>query len=67
MELTDNKPFLWVEKWSPQSVEDLILTKNVKEFFLNVAKEGQLNQNLILQGSQGCGKTQTIKIGRAHV
>ena len=61
MELTDNKPFLWVEKWSPQSVEDLILTKNVKEFFLNVAKEGQLNQNLILQGSQGCGKTQTIK------
>jgi DNA polymerase III delta prime subunit len=39
----------------------LILTKNVKEFFLNVAKEGQLNQNLILQGSQGCGKTQTIK------
>ena len=61
MELTDNKPLLWVEKWSPQSVEDLILTKNVKEFFLNVAKEGQLNQNLILQGSQGCGKTQTIK------
>ena len=61
MELTDNKPFLWVERWAPQSVEDLILTKNVKEFFLNVAKEGQLNQNLILQGSQGCGKTQTIK------
>ena len=61
MELIDNKPFLWVERWSPQSVEDLILTKNVKEFFLNVAKEGQLNQNLILQGSQGCGKTQTIK------
>jgi len=61
MELTDNKPFLWVERWSPESVEDLILTKNVKEFFLNVAKDGQLNQNLILQGSQGCGKTQTIK------
>jgi DNA polymerase III delta prime subunit len=61
MELTENKPFLWVEEWAPESVEELILTKNVKEFFLNVAKEGQLNQNLILQGSQGCGKTQTIK------
>lgn len=61
MELTDNKPFLWVEKWAPDSVEDLILTKNVKEFFLNVVNDGQLNQNLILQGSQGCGKTQTIK------
>jgi DNA polymerase III delta prime subunit len=61
MELTDNKPFLWVEKWAPKSVEDLILTKSVKEFFLNVVGEGQLNQNLILQGSQGCGKTQTIK------
>ena len=61
MELTENKPFLWVEQWAPESVEELILTKSVKEFFLNVAKEGQLNQNLILQGSQGCGKTQTIK------
>lgn len=61
MELTDNKPFLWVEKWAPESVDDLILTKSVKEFFTNVVNEGQLNQNLILQGSQGCGKTQTIK------
>ena len=61
MELTDNKPFLWVEKWAPESVEDLSLTKSVKEFFTNVVNEGQLNQNLILQGSQGCGKTQTIK------
>ena len=61
MELTDNKPFLWVEQWAPESVEDLILTKSVKDFFLNIVKEGQLNQNLILQGSQGCGKTQTIK------
>jgi len=61
MEITDTKPFLWVEKWAPESVEDLILTKSVKEFFTNVVNEGQLNQNLILQGSQGCGKTQTIK------
>jgi DNA polymerase III delta prime subunit len=61
MELTENKPFLWVERWAPETVEDLILTKSVKEFFLNVEREGQLNQNLILQGSQGCGKTQTIK------
>lgn len=61
MELTDKKPFLWVEQWAPDSVEDLILPKNIKKFFLNVVKEGQLNQNLILQGSQGCGKTQTIK------
>jgi DNA polymerase III delta prime subunit len=61
MEITDTKPFLWVEKWAPESVEDLILTKSVKEFFTNVVTEGQLNQNLILQGSQGCGKTQTIK------
>jgi len=61
MKITDTKPFLWVEKWAPESVEDLILTKSVKEFFTNVVNEGQLNQNLILQGSQGCGKTQTIK------
>lgn len=61
MELIEPKPFLWVERWAPESVEDLILTSNVKDFFLNVAQQGQLNQNLILQGTQGCGKTQTIK------
>jgi len=61
MELTEIKPFLWVERWSPESVEDLILSKDIKNFFLNIVKNGQLNQNLILQGSQGCGKTQTIK------
>jgi DNA polymerase III delta prime subunit len=61
MEITENKPFLWVEEWAPKSVEDLVLNKNIKEFFLKVERDGQLNQNLILQGSQGCGKTQTIK------
>jgi DNA polymerase III delta prime subunit len=61
MQITDNKPFLWVEKWAPETVEDLILSNDVKDFFLSTVKEGQLNQNLILQGSQGCGKTQTIK------
>jgi DNA polymerase III delta prime subunit len=61
MEITDSKPFLWVEKWAPNSVEELILTKSVKDFFTEVAKSGQLNQNLILQGTKGCGKTQTIK------
>lgn len=55
------KDFLWVEKWAPKSVDQLILPKSVKDFFLKVVEEGQLNQNLILQGTQGCGKTQTIK------
>lgn len=61
MELNDNKPFLWVEKWAPESVENLILSKSVKDYFSQIVEEGQLNQNLILCGSQGCGKTQTIK------
>lgn len=61
MDLNDNKPFLWVERWAPESVDDLILSKSVKDYFSQIVEEGQLNQNLILQGSQGCGKTQTIK------
>lgn len=55
------KDFLWVEKWAPETVEELILPKHIKDYFLDISKSGQLNQNLILQGSQGCGKTQTIK------
>lgn len=59
--MTRTESHLWVEKWAPSTVEDLILRKEIKDFFLSVEKEGALNQNLILLGTQGCGKTQTIK------
>ena len=42
MELTEIKPFLWVERWSPESVEDLILSKDIKNFFLNIVKNFKL-------------------------
>jgi len=61
MNKIENKPFLFVEKWAPDKVEDLILTPKNKEFFLKIQEDGNLNQNIILQGTCGSGKTQTIK------
>jgi len=48
--------YLWVESYSPQSVEDCILPTNVKNTFLQYVNEKQF-PNLILAGPAGVGKT----------
>ena len=51
-----NDQYLWVESFSPQSVEDCILPTNVKNTFLQYVNEKQF-PNLILAGPAGVGKT----------
>ena len=48
--------YLWVEQYSPQTVEDCILPANVKNTFLEYVNEKQF-PNLILAGPAGVGKT----------
>ena len=52
----DNKDFLWVEKYRPQTIKDCILPENVKETFEDMVRAGEA-QNLLLSGGAGCGKT----------
>lgn len=52
----DNKDFLWVEKYRPQTIKDCILPENVKETFEDMVRVGEA-QNLLLSGGAGCGKT----------
>ena len=51
-----SEKYLWVEEYSPETVQDCILPKNVKETFLEYVNEKSF-PNLILAGPAGVGKT----------
>ena len=46
---------LWVEKYRPKTIEDVVLPKEVKEEFTNTIKSGTLS-NLLFSGPAGSGK-----------
>lgn len=48
---------LWVEKYRPQRLEDIILPERIKKRFAN-----GLDSNLLFVGTQGVGKTTLAKI-----
>lgn len=52
---------LLVEKLRPKQINQLILTKRIKNFANSLEKDG-LNQNLLFTGIQGTGKTSLAKI-----
>ena len=59
MDLNDEK--LWVEKYRPRHIKDVILPKKLKETFLDFIKQGDI-PNLVLQSaSGGTGKTTTAR------
>lgn len=51
---------LWVEKYRPQSIDECILTKDIKDTFLGIRKSGVI-PNMLLSGPAGTGKTTTAK------
>ena len=56
----NNKQFLWVEKFRPQSIDDCILSESLKNTFKEFIKSGQL-PNFLLSGTAGVGKTTIAK------
>jgi len=48
--------FLWVEKYRPKKIQDCILTKELKDTFLEFVKKKEI-PNLLLSGTAGTGKT----------
>lgn len=48
--------FLWVEKYRPKTIDECILSKEQKEYFKNLVKNGEI-QNMLLCGTAGTGKT----------
>ena len=56
----NNTDFLWVEKYRPQTVDETILTPELKATFQQFVDQGNI-PNLILAGDAGIGKTTIAK------
>lgn len=52
---------LWIEKYRPQTLEDIILSKNDREFFEGLSEKQEI-PHLLFAGIQGSGKTSLSKI-----
>lgn len=55
-----NDQFIWVEKYRPTSVKDVVLPSSVKKLMKGFVKKGNLT-NLLFYGNVGCGKTTCAK------
>jgi len=51
-----NKDVLWVERYRPKTVDQLILPESIKSTFTEIISQDKI-PNLILSGSPGTGKT----------
>lgn len=52
---------IWVEKYRPSTLNDVVLSEEIKSYFNNVKQTGNL-PNLLLVGSPGVGKTTLAKV-----
>ena len=52
--------YLWVEKYRPQTIDDTILPKKLKQTFQNIVEGGDL-PNMLFTGTAGLGKTAVAK------
>jgi len=60
MESYMSKDFLWVEKYRPRKISDVILPKNLKDTFQAIVDSGEM-QNMLFTGTAGLGKTTVAK------
>jgi DNA polymerase III delta prime subunit len=52
--------FLWVERYRPQTIDDCVLPKDLKDTFNAIVSSGQI-PNIMLTGTSGLGKTTVAK------
>ena len=58
--MEQTKDFLWTEAYRPKTIEDCILTEDLRNTFTQFIKQGEI-PNLLLSGSAGTGKTTVAK------
>lgn len=58
--MKEKELFVFVEKYRPHKIEDIVLPSKVKKQLEGVLKEGDFT-NLLFYGNAGCGKTSAAK------
>jgi replication factor C small subunit len=53
--------YLWVEKFRPDTIDDILLPKKIKTFFRQLVKEKEIPNLLLYSSSPGVGKTTVAK------
>ena len=61
MKINENE-FVWVEKYRPRVLEDIILPKTIKDIFLEYITQSKVPNLLLTSNSAGLGKTSIAKI-----
>ena len=61
MKINENE-FVWVEKYRPLQLDDIILPKTIKETFLEYITQSKVPNLLLTSNSAGLGKTSIAKI-----
>lgn len=52
---------LWIEKWRPKTLDEIVLSKDDREFFNSLKDKGEI-PHLLFAGPAGVGKTTTAKV-----
>ena len=55
-----SQDFLFCEKYTPKTMEEVILPKDLKNLFVGIRDSGKTS-HMTLAGPKGCGKTSTIR------
>lgn len=58
----NEKEFVWVEKYRPQTIEDILLPQSVEETFKKYIESNEIPNLLLTSNSPGLGKTSIAKI-----
>ena len=59
--MNDSLDSLWTEKYRPTTLEDIVLSKEDREFFESLKTKGEI-PHLLFSGSPGVGKTSICKV-----
>lgn len=61
MKLNENE-FVWVEKYRPQKLDDILLPQKTKDIFKSYVEKNEIPNILLTSNSPGLGKTSIAKI-----
>lgn len=55
-------PNIWTEKYRPKTLDEILLSDDIKNYFLKIKEKKAELQNLIFYGTAGCGKSSLANI-----
>jgi replication factor C small subunit len=54
---SDNNSSLWVDKYNPTSIDDLVLDQSQKDYFKNMIESKNISNMILVSSAPGAGKT----------